>query len=280
MSHCPVVLLHPVQHAAQGAGFGHVEIVAGKQPYLAVADEEIEDERLDLVKSGVGHESDGQIEAGGVGHVRGHGIQQRVLGAAMDHPREGGWPRRRIADFGGLRQIVRLPRDDVPDATAWTGNIAAVARDDVHVEMRDGLAGRLTDIDADIVAGGLIPIVDQATRRLYSGEQRGSLGVRRVEPVGDVALGDGERVTFRDGKAVPDADDGLIFIENSPRWGTAEWAGQFSISLCILLVLPQMVILAFVGALNQPGILPLHPRAASAGASGTEALGHTREPRC
>ena len=53
---------------------------------------------------------------------------------------------------GDRREIVAPARDHVPDTAGWVGHVAGVARDDVDVEVGDGLAGGLADVDADGVA--------------------------------------------------------------------------------------------------------------------------------
>jgi hypothetical protein len=44
--------------------------------------------------------------------------------------------------------------DDVSHAAGRVGDVAAVARDQVDVEVEDGLAGGFADVDADVEAVG------------------------------------------------------------------------------------------------------------------------------
>ena len=55
-----------------------------------------------------------------------------------------------------LGKIVRKLRDDVSDASAWVGDITAVAWDQVDMEVGDGLTGSGSDVDADVVSIGLV----------------------------------------------------------------------------------------------------------------------------
>ena len=50
--------------------------------------------------------------------------------------------------------VVPLPGNAVADATAGVGGIAVVAGDDVAMEMKDGLAGGLAAVHANIIAIG------------------------------------------------------------------------------------------------------------------------------
>jgi len=46
--------------------------------------------------------------------------------------------------------VAALAGDDVPDAAPWVGYVAAVARDEVDVQVEDGLACGFADVDADV----------------------------------------------------------------------------------------------------------------------------------
>ena len=58
-------------------------------------------------------------------------------------------------------EVVALAGDDVADAAAWVGDVAGVARDEVDVEVEDGLAGGFADVDADVEAVGVVAAFDQ-----------------------------------------------------------------------------------------------------------------------
>ena len=59
--------------------------------------------------------------------------------------------------------VVPLPGNAVADAATGVGGIAVVAGDDVAMEMKDGLAGGLTAIHAQVIAIGLVTIVNHLT---------------------------------------------------------------------------------------------------------------------
>src|SRR5574342_160482 len=54
----------------------------------------------------------------------------------------------------GLGGVAALAGDDVPDAAPGVGHVAAVARDEVDVQVEDGLACGFADVDADVEAVG------------------------------------------------------------------------------------------------------------------------------
>ena len=52
------------------------------------------------------------------------------------------------------REIVSSVRNNVTDSTAWIRNIAAVAGNDVHVQVEDRLPSLHANVDADVEAVG------------------------------------------------------------------------------------------------------------------------------
>jgi hypothetical protein len=48
----------------------------------------------------------------------------------------------------------------VPHATPRIVHVAPIAWDDVDMQVRHGLTGRLADVDADVVTGGLMARVE------------------------------------------------------------------------------------------------------------------------
>ena len=55
-----------------------------------------------------------------------------------------------------LGGVEALAGDDVADAAPWVGYVAAVARDEVDVQVEDGLACGFADVDADVEAVGVV----------------------------------------------------------------------------------------------------------------------------
>ena len=82
----------------------------------------------------------------------------------------------------------------MPDAAARAGDIALVARDDMQVEMKDGLPRRFADVHPDVVAIGLPGAFDRGTRVVDRGEQLDALGVRGREPARNMAPWDEQRM--------------------------------------------------------------------------------------
>ena len=78
------------------------------------------------------------------------------------------------------------------------------ARDEVAVEVHDGLACRLAAIHPHVVAVRLVALLDPGFRQVQNSRQRPLLLRRQAEPVWARAVGDDEQVAGRDGKAVLD----------------------------------------------------------------------------
>ena len=85
------------------------------------------------------------------------------------------------------------------------------ARDEVAVEVHDGLACRLAAIYPHVVAVRLVARLDPGFRQAQNRRQRPLLLRRQTEPVRARAGGDDEKVAGRDGKAVLNHEDGLKF---------------------------------------------------------------------
>jgi hypothetical protein len=99
--------------------------------------------------------------------------------------------------FGRLfGKVVRQLGDHVPNTTAGVRDIAVVARDQMDVQVADGLASGASDVDPDVVAVGLVSLFDV-----------GLLLCGGVEPSGGVSLGDQEQMAGADWKAVPEGQD-------------------------------------------------------------------------
>lgn len=114
--------------------------------------------------------------------------------------------------------VVPLPGDAVADATAGVGGIAVVAGDDVAMEMKDGLAGGLAAVHANIIAIGLVTSVNHLTGGVDNiGEMRLFLDaevpiIQTMFPANDQAMSGGNGVSvFHDPKmlvTVPDFGSG------------------------------------------------------------------------
>ena len=70
-------------------------------------------------------------------------------------------PGKSLIKIGLLRpSILLLPGNDAAHAATWVGGVAAVARDDVAMEVHHGLASGLAAVHADVVAVGLVALFD------------------------------------------------------------------------------------------------------------------------
>ena len=68
-------------------------------------------------------------------------------------------------------------------------DVPGVAGDGVDMEVHHRLAGGGADVDADVVAVGVEPLVEEGFCLPDEGEEGSLLGVGRVEEGGDVAVG-------------------------------------------------------------------------------------------
>lgn len=128
-----------------------------------------------------------------------------------------------------VEQVVRSCRDDVTDAAARVWHVAVEAGDNVHVQVEHGLTARGADVDADVEAVGDLRVQaaeDRVARDCDGGSQLGLLGGRGVEPGGDVAARDEERVRGGDGEGVPEGEGERAFVKGAVLRGRTEWADR------------------------------------------------------
>ena len=101
---------------------------------------------------------------------------------------------------GGVRGPERsflihpLLRYRAPHTAPGILYVAGVPRDDVEVEVHHRLAGGGANVRADVVAGGVVPVVEEVLCFPGEGEEGGEFCVGRVEEAGDVPEGDEEEV--------------------------------------------------------------------------------------
>jgi hypothetical protein len=100
-------------------------------------------------------------------------------------------------------KVVCKSRDDMTDAAAWVGDITEVARDQVDVQVGDGLSAGLADIDTDIEAVWGMVRFDELFADLESLGERMLFFGGCIEPCGNVSMGDEEQVSGAYGKRVP-----------------------------------------------------------------------------
>jgi hypothetical protein len=91
----------------------------------------------------------------------------------------------------------------MPNAAGRVVDITPVPRYDMNVQMKDGLAGRSADIDADIEAVRLVTGKDSVPSNVYGRKKLCSFTRSRVEPCCNVSPGYKKRMSWTDWKAVP-----------------------------------------------------------------------------
>ena len=106
-------------------------------------------------------------------------------------------------------EVIRLRWNDVSHAAGWIRDIASIAGNDVEMKMEDGLAGRFSDIDADVEAVRLMPGEDFVTGDVDGGQELRTLLFFCVEPGRDVSLWDEKRVSGGDGNSCPRVQSGV-----------------------------------------------------------------------
>lgn len=184
--------LLPVEQHLEGARLGDVEVVAGEDAEARAAAERGAD---------VGRDDDeaALLDEGGEDRDLACGVEERKdvagerIGLAAGRERLGA-------------EVVALARDDVADAAARIVDVAAVARDDVDVEVHHRLAGGRAGVQADVVAVGMKLAVELAFDDVDEVEDGGALLGGGGEPVGDDAAGDDECVAGRDREAVANGE--------------------------------------------------------------------------
>jgi hypothetical protein len=205
------VLLRPVEHAPQCARLGDIQVVAGQQPQPALPREEVEDERLNLIEARVRDERHRQVESGRVRQVCRHGIQQRMLQRAMYHGR---LPRLGVSHLPRGPQVIALARNDMAHAAAWIEYVAFVPGNHMHMQMWNCLSRRVTDVNADVVAGGVVAGFDGVAGGFDSCSEGGVFCVGCLEPIGHMAIGDDQGVAVGHREAVPEAGDQVGLVEH------------------------------------------------------------------
>ncbi len=86
------------------------------------------------------------------------------------------------------------------------------------MQVHHRLAGGLSDVDADVVAVGVEPLVEEVFCLPDEGEEGGLLCVGRVEEGGDVAEGDEEEVAGADRVSII-AGVAEVVCEGCLLWG-------------------------------------------------------------
>ena len=213
-----------VEEVGEGIRLGDAEVVAGDHPQPAAAAKQVAEVFDDAAHAALQPEGDGEVGVPGPAEARPQVGQEGVL-AEDDRllVRQLGQCRRKVC----LGEVVGLRRDDVTDAATRVGYVPGVARDDVHVEVEDRLAGGRADVPADVEAVGLVTLEDFLAGDVEGAEQLLLILRCRLPPGGDVTAGDEESVPGGYGEGVPQAQDQLAGVEDPLRRRWAEGAEGF-----------------------------------------------------
>ena len=210
--------LLPVEERLERAGLRDVEVVPRDEADRRATGERRLDRGRDATDPRLLHEGRHDRDA------------RRAVEERQDVTREGvgaaarGERRRALGRWPGGSQVVRLRREDVAHAAARIGDVARVARDDVHVEVEHRLPPRGADVDADVVPVRPVALLDAPTGDLGRPCERLALLVRRVEPGRDVPSRNEQRVPRAHRERVPQAHDDVVLVEHPARVGVTERA--------------------------------------------------------
>jgi hypothetical protein len=80
------------------------------------------------------------------------------------------------------RDVVGFFWNDMPHPTTWSWYIAVVPGNDMDVEMKDRLAGGSADVHAEVVAIGLVDLLDGGPSIGDRGHQLDAFRVGGLEP--------------------------------------------------------------------------------------------------
>jgi hypothetical protein len=156
-------------------------------------------------------------DAVGVGEEREDVPGEGIVGAA------GGERRRRGVGAG---------REQVADAAFWIIDVAVEARDHVEVEVQRGVARGGAGVEAYVVAVGVEDVIEGGLHFGEQGEERVLFGFRGVEPGGDQALADDQRVAGGDRLGIGGGEGEGVFVGPGGPGGSGamgrSWAGPWA----------------------------------------------------
>ena len=91
--------------------------------------------------------------------------------------------------------------------------IAFIARNDMYMQMGNGLSGGFTDVEADVETVRCVTLFDLATCDPKCTIDSRLLVWRGFEPTWNVTTHDYKRVSFRNGEAIPKTANQRFVIE-------------------------------------------------------------------
>ncbi len=189
--------LLPVDQSLERRGLGDVQVVARDDSHPCAAPDGGVEIVLDAGEPAVLDEGRDNRDIGGGREERQDVPRKGILHASGRERR-----RTRRPHVCGTSEVVPLTRDDVPDAATRVVHVAAVSGDDMHMKVHHGLPRSGPRVEADIVAVGLMRLVEPTLHLVHEGEDRATLVVGSVEPGGYHASRDDERMPLRHGEPV------------------------------------------------------------------------------
>jgi len=121
-------------------------------------------------------------------------------------------------------QVVGSFGNDEAHAAGGVGHVAGVPGDEVDVQVGHRLSRRLAVVDADVVPGQVVQVVDAQAHAVDQVEEGGAFGGRGVGEGRDVPPGHDEGVARGDGVLVPQGEDELLLLDELGRVGGGEGA--------------------------------------------------------
>ena len=106
--------------------------------------------------------------------------------------------------------VVAFAGDDEAHAPRWVVDVACETGNDVHMQVHDGLAGRLADVDADVEVGGseaALKLLADLVHELHQGDLLRAGGLM---PGPDLASRDDQGVSLADREAIADGEGQLV----------------------------------------------------------------------
>ena len=117
------------------------------------------------------------------------------------------------------------PLQRLQDPAPRIGNVALIARNNVEMQVEDGLPGGLAHVDPDVETVGMISTNDLLPHPVDRLNKGGLLLAGGLKPGRDMPAGDNQCVPRRHREAVPKCDDQRIFVEDAIPCRFAKWAG-------------------------------------------------------
>ncbi len=139
-----------------------------------------------------------------------------------------------VGAAGGERRRfgVGARRQQVADAAFWIVDVAMKARDHVEVKVLGGIAGGGAGVEAHVVAVGVEGVIEGGLHFGEQGEERVVFGEGGVEPRGEWALGDDQRVAGGDRLGIGGGEGEGVFVGPGGPGGSGamgrSWAGPWT----------------------------------------------------